>query len=244
MKYFIFTILTIQLLACKSNVKSIKPEDFYAEIQTNNGVLVDVRTPEEYKEGYIDGAININFNSDNFMAEASKNLNKDANIYVYCLKGVRSENAVNKLNTLGFKNVVSLAGGIEAWQKANLPLIMPEQPISNNMTSNDVKSGLKKYTTLEFDSIIKSKKLVFVDFNATWCGPCKAMQPFVDKIKEGRASEVAVLSIDSDVNPELAVKYRIEALPTIMLFKRSKILHRTVGGKPEEELNELVNKYK
>ena len=244
MKYYAYIILTVLLIACKGNIKMLQPEEFYAEVQTNNGVLVDVRTPEEYNQYYIDGAINIDYNSDNFITEANKNLNKGSKIYVYCLKGIRRENAAQKLNELGYKNVVSLSGGIDAWTKANLPLIMPEKEVKNALVSNEAKSDLKKYTLKEFESIINSKKLVFVDFNATWCGPCKVMQPFVDKIKEERADEVTVLSIDSDVNPELAAKYKIDVLPTIILFKKGKTLHRTIGGKTEEELNELVNKYK
>ncbi len=238
-KKILFIFSTILLLACNSNIKSISADDFYNEIQTNNGKIIDVRTAEEYSNGYIQGATNIDFKSDNF-SQSFNDINKDEKIYLYCLKGVRSENAAKKLSGMGFKNVVSLAGGIEAWQTAKLPLIMPER-IAESNTPN---LALKKYRLTEFDSIIKSKKLVFVDFNATWCGPCKAMQPYVDKIKEERAEEVTVLSIDTDVNPELSKRYSISSIPAIYLFKKGKVLTNIIGGQSEIKLNEFVDKYK
>jgi len=237
MKTNLLILLSVLLFACKSHVKTLVAEDFYSEIQTNNGQVIDVRTPEEFKEGFIEGAVNINFNADNFTTQIS-NVPKDETIYLYCLKGVRSENAAKKLNSLGYKNIISLKGGIEAWQAAKLPLVMPE-----NITKTN-KPALKKYRTTEFDSIIKGKKLVFVDFNATWCGPCKAMQPYVDKIKDTREKEVTVLSIDTDANPELAARYKINQIPAIYLFKKGKTLYNEVGGKDEIALNELVDKYK
>ena len=75
MKYYAYIILTVLLIACKGNIKMLQPEEFYAEVQTNNGVLVDVRTPEEYNQYFIDGAINIDYNSDNFITEANASLN-------------------------------------------------------------------------------------------------------------------------------------------------------------------------
>lgn len=235
----LIVLLSAILLGCNSNVKTITADDFYNDIQTNNGKIIDVRTPEEFANGYIQDAVNIDFNNDNF-TQAFNELNKEEKIYLYCQKGVRSEKAANKLNGMGFKNVVSLAGGIEAWQKAELPLIMPEKKAENKTPS----LALKKYRITEFDSIIKSKKLVFVDFNATWCGPCKAMQPYVDKIKEERSEEVTVLSIDTDVNPELSARYSINSIPAIYLFKKGKVLTNIIGGQSEIKLNELVDKYK
>lgn len=78
--------------------------------------------------------------------------------------------------------------------------------------------------------VIKSAEPVVVDFFAEWCGPCKAMAPALDQVSQEMAGKVKVVKIDVDQNPEITQKYRIQAMPTLMIFKDGKIAAQQVGA--------------
>jgi len=78
--------------------------------------------------------------------------------------------------------------------------------------------------------VIKSREPVVVDFFAEWCGPCKAMAPALDQVSQEMAGKVKVVKIDVDQNPEITQKYRIQAMPTLMVFKDGKVAAQQVGA--------------
>lgn len=108
---------------CNSNpnITSIPAYEFRKEIKTDSVQLLDVRTPQEYAEGHIDGAININVQSDDFRQLAENELSKDFTIFVYCRSGRRSLKAADILTELGYK-VVNLKGGILEWEEDGFPV--------------------------------------------------------------------------------------------------------------------------
>ena len=75
----------------------------------------------------------------------------------------------------------------------------------------------------DFSEVIKNSKPTLVDFYATWCGPCKMMHPILDKLKENVGDAVSILKIDVDKNQELSAQYRIQSVPTLMIFKDGEI---------------------
>jgi thioredoxin 1 len=86
-------------------------------------------------------------------------------------------------------------------------------------------------TDANFESeVIKSAEPVVVDFFAEWCGPCKAMAPALDQVSQEMAGKVKVVKIDVDQNPEITQKYRIQAMPTLMVFKDGKVAAQQVGA--------------
>lgn len=87
--------------------------------EKQNEVLIDVRTPEEYSEGHLQGSVNINWNDASFMEQAGK-LDKTKPVFVYCRSGHRSGQAAEALRSKGFKEVYDLVGGIMSWQSAGL----------------------------------------------------------------------------------------------------------------------------
>ncbi|MCX2680409.1 rhodanese-like domain-containing protein [Galbibacter sp. EGI 63066] len=113
--YLIFLLLIfLAQTACTSKTQSIT--DFDGELSENE-VLIDVRTPEEYSKGYIEKAVNIDVKSDDFV-EKVEQIDKNKNVYLYCQSGGRSLKASKILDSLGFKHVYNLDGGFTAWKEA------------------------------------------------------------------------------------------------------------------------------
>ena len=113
----------VQISGCNGNenIVSVSAPEFDKEIKADSVQLLDVRTPQEYAEGHIDGALNINVQSEDFQKMAEKDLSKDATILVYCRSGRRSMDAAEILTKLGYK-VVNLKGGIIEWKEDGLPV--------------------------------------------------------------------------------------------------------------------------
>lgn len=88
----------------------------------------------------------------------------------------------------------------------------------------------------EFNEIINSSKPTLVDFWAEWCGPCKMMNPVMERIKEKR-EDIEVVKINVDENRELAMKYQIRSIPTLVLFKEGVPIWRNSGVLNEDMIN-------
>lgn len=124
----VYILLTI---GCNSMKKTYQPSGqletvsvsaFANDLKTKPGQLLDVRTAEEYAEGHLKGAINIDVQEPDFQAEVSDRLEKDKPVYVYCRSGKRSLLAGEMLAKDGY-NVIDLDGGILGWEKAGLPIV-------------------------------------------------------------------------------------------------------------------------
>lgn len=92
-----------------------------------------------------------------------------------------------------------------------------------------------------FGEILRTEELVLVDFTATWCGPCKMMAPILDELKSAVGSKVLILKIDVDKNPQASAAYNIQGVPTLILFKKGKIVWRQSGVIPANELKKLID---
>lgn len=117
----ILALVMFSLTSClktKTEGVMVLDTDKFEQRMNDEGVqLVDVRTPEEFADGHLPNAININVNDASFEAETAK-LDKDKPVMVYCKSGGRSAKAASNLNTQGFKNVSDLDGGITSWKEA------------------------------------------------------------------------------------------------------------------------------
>ena len=89
-------------------------------------------------------------------------------------------------------------------------------------------------TDESFDSVLQNHKLVLIDFWAEWCGPCKMVSPILDEISSERGLWVGKLNIDE--NPEKTQEYSVQSIPTMVLFKNGKPVHKVQGAMPKHKL--------
>ena len=93
-----------------------------------------------------------------------------------------------------------------------------------------------------FDKLITGDVPVLVDFWATWCGPCRMIAPIVEEIANEYADKVVVAKVDVDEMGELAQRYRIMNIPTLMLFKQGQLVDKAIGARPKAALEQMLNK--
>jgi thioredoxin 1 len=95
-------------------------------------------------------------------------------------------------------------------------------------------------TNTNFDELLQSEKLVIVDFWATWCGPCRMLSPVLDEVEEEMADKIAVIKVNVDDADEIAMRYRIMSIPTLVFIKNGQMVDRTVGAMPKSTLVERI----
>lgn len=100
----------------------------------------------------------------------------------------------------------------------------------------------KQLTTQEFQSeVLESTEPVLVDFFATWCGPCKMMAPVIDQLSEEMNGKAKVYKIDVDQARDIAAKYSIMSVPTLVFFKNGEVADQIIGAAPKDRLIEKIN---
>jgi len=94
----------------------------------------------------------------------------------------------------------------------------------------------------EFDSFVGSNHIAVIDCWAPWCGPCRRMGPIVDEAAEELAGKVAFAKLNTDENQDVAMKYQINAIPTLLVFKDKVLVDALVGLRPKEDIIDYVSK--
>ena len=96
-------------------------------------------------------------------------------------------------------------------------------------------------TNTSFDSLLEDGKLVIVDFWATWCGPCRMLSPLLDEVEEEMSDKITVVKVNVDDADEIAMRYRIMSIPTLLFFKNGQLVDKTVGAMPKSTLVDKIN---
>lgn len=219
----LLAFLIFSQLSCSAQSVTVSVDDFEKAISSGEVQLLDVRTAQEFRGGYIRNALQANWNDQAEFRDRTQHLDPNKPVYVYCASGVRSAAAAEYLRGKGFR-AVNMGGGIIAWRKAGKPL--------------EASSDQGRMSREDYIRMAGQKGLVLVDFGAPWCPPCKKMEPVVAELKKNPS--VTVGFVDGGSNPDLMDWQKIEALPTFILYKDGKEVWRKQGIVSASEFAQII----
>ena len=127
----------------------------------------------------------------------------------------------------GFKNVVELIGGINAWKQAEKPL---------EGSTNEPQMTMEQYV-----AAISADKMVLVDFGAAWCPPCVKMAPVIDELQNNKDLKFRLIKVDAGIHTNLMKEMNIEPIPLFIIYKKGKEVWRKEGIVSREEFLEQLN---
>jgi len=225
---FNIVLLSLLFLSCNgqtTGIETIAPKAFAEKIKaTPNAQILDVRTPEEFSSEHIDNAKNVNWNGDNFTAEADI-YDKSKPVFVYCKVGGRSIQAAKKLKELGFTKIYNLDGGMMKWNTAGLS--KPSEKLIG-------MSGQ------EYNGLLKSDQKVLVNFYADWCAPCKKMAPYMTELQKLYTGKLKVVRLNADDNKTLISELKLDELPVLLLYENGAIIWQHKGFISESDLKKQL----
>ena len=227
---FVSTLLfSVIIFSCTAQTKtSLTADEFEKEITTKENIqILDVRTPGEFFSGHIKNALQADWNDKAEFERRLAFIDKNKPVYVYCLAGSRSAAAADKMRKSGYTNVYQLTGGTNAWRAANKPL--------------EGKSTEKQMSINELNTAINASKTVLVDFGASWCPPCKQMEPVLQSLTENNKGKFTLVKVDGGRDQDILQAYKVTALPVFIVFKDGKEVWRKDGIATEKELAEQLN---
>ncbi len=215
--------------AQKTNVAKTIPVAEYQQLLNDRSdvQLIDVRTPSEFAEEHLPNAINIDYNAADFKTRINA-LDKSKPTMIYCLSGGRSAGALTHMAESGFKEVYNMQGGILQWRAANLPTGVKSET-----------SGWKGMTKEEYTKLIRGDVPVVVDFNATWCGPCKQLKPILEEIQQEYKGRIKIVAIDVDANKSLAQSMYVNNIPLLIYHEKGEVVLNQEGFLDKEGLEKL-----
>ncbi|MEO6685425.1 MAG: thioredoxin domain-containing protein [Dyadobacter sp.] len=231
MKSILISILGILLTASAVVAQTqLSTDDFQNKLNASKQAqLLDVRTPEEFSQGHLESAENIDYKNAAFKDQVEK-LDKNKPVFVYCLSGGRSGQAAKILHEKGFTDVYDMQGGYLKWTSSGKLIDAPK----------DVTASNKGMSSADFKKLTNSGKLVMVDFYAPWCAPCIKMLPTVHKLAEEYKSKATIETIHYDQNKALAQELGIDEIPAFLFYKKGKLILRKNGLMEEADFRKLI----
>lgn len=231
-KLYTFLSAVLLLVACQttnsqsSYIHEVDAPTFAQLIENKKDAqLIDVRTPGEFQGGYIQGALNLDYNGSDYNRQVSS-LDKTKPVLIYCLSGGRSASAAKELRQEGFGEVIELKGGIMAWNRNGLPL-------QGAVTSgNGMSDG-------EFEKLLEDSEITLVDFYAPWCAPCKKMKPILEEVVR-EMPNIKIQKINVDENKGLSQDKKVNVLPTLIAYKKGVEFWRHEGVISKEDLKKAL----
>jgi thioredoxin len=222
MKKYTAILLSLFFFSCAGQNKQVlSADEFEKGMVKDSAQILDVRTVGEFNSGHLQNALWADWNNEKEFERRSFFIDKKRPVFVYCLSGGRSSSAANKMRKQGF-NVYELKGGINAWKA------------SNKIIAG--KANEKQMTIDEYNAGIASNTIVLVDFGATWCPPCKTMEPIIKGLQKKYEGKFALLKVDGGKDEDLLKKYNVTALPVFIVYKNGKEVWRKDGVVSEKDL--------
>lgn len=226
-------LLTFNLSACsqnKSEVVQLYAAQFHQAILIEKGILLDVRTQREFKNGHIKNAGQLNYYAADFRDRLLL-LPKEQPVYLYCNTGYRSNRAANFLAGNGYTKVYNLKHGIMEWELARLPVIADSdaQPDTGD-----------KFEPADFAQLLASEPIVFVDFYAPWCSPCRSMMPMIDSLKVEYHQRLLIVKVNADASKNLMREMKLITVPYLALYRDGELYFEHRGEIHREKLVEVL----
>ncbi len=107
---------------------------------------------------------------------------------------------------------------------------------------SDVASDALKVEDATWDAeVMKASELVMVDFWAVWCGPCQMVAPIIEELGKEYAGKMKVRKLNTDENPEVAGRYQVMSIPTILFFKNGQVVEKLVGARPKRQFKDMID---
>jgi thioredoxin len=229
----IFLFLVFSAKAQKLAYHNVNTIDFDSLIAQNNGTLLDVRTENEFKNQHLADAGQLNFYALDFRKRLLL-LSKDEPIYLYCNTGYRSEIAAEILAENGYTKVYNLEKGIMDWNVHEMPTI----------TEPDAKKDTEHEMSVEnYQKTIQSDTLVFIDFYAPWCAPCRKMMPIIDSLKTEYHGIIKIEKINVDASKQLVKELKLGSVPYFALYRNGALLEEKYGYITRDEIMEYFKKH-
>lgn len=225
-----FFFLSAHAQETQTFIKNVNAQTFKEFVDAGKGIVLDVRTPQEIEQGYINNSSSINLYDENFIEKINL-IPKNKEIYVYCKAGGRSAQAAEILKQNGFKMIYNLEGGFTQWENNKFP-------IAKSKLSKDDK--IQQISLQDFNNLLTTNKLILIDFHTVWCAPCRKMAPIVDKIETYYQNKAVVMRIDVDKSKEVGKAYNVVGVPVFILYKNGKEVWKYSGMITEEEIKKQI----
>lgn len=229
---FFSLLLILASVSYSQSYKNVGAEEFKSLLDKKEGILLDTRTKQEYERGHIANAHLIDLRDQNVKNELLS-LPKDKTLYLYCYSGARSRSVAAFLSQNGYTSIINLTRGIIDWNSKSYPL--------EKVSAHTATKQKDQYSIEEFNNTIKSDVLVFVDFYAEWCAPCKQMMPMIDALKNEYNGKVKIVKVNSEASAELVKHLSVASVPYLVLYKNGQQVYSKSGKATKEELQNVFD---
>ncbi|NSL88443.1 redoxin family protein [Chitinophaga sp. Mgbs1] len=217
--------LALLLAGNAAMAQAVDPATFSKGIQQPGVQVFDVRTPAEFNTGHLTNALQADYTKKEEFNERVKYLDRQRPVYIYCLSGGRSNAAAKWMRDNGFREVVELDGGINAWKNAGQPLTGGGAPRPQMMIDTYQASIAKGW--------------VLTDVGAAWCPPCRQQEPILEKFLAARKN-ITLVKVDGGNDTNVMKAISAKGLPTLILYKDGKEVWRKQGVATEAELEKAL----
>lgn len=226
----LYTVLVFAVSCANSQAyKDVTATEFKTLIEKNDGNIIDARSLGEFQRGYIKGAQLYN-TQEPLSVQKLLLLPKNKPMYVYCYSGSRSRFMASFLTQNGFTNVYNLQRGIMEWNALGFPI---EKGVAANTPQEHVM------TIPQYNALLQSNSLVFIDYYAPWCAPCKQMMPMMEDLKKEYKNKIVMDKVNTDGSKELIQFLGIQGVPNLVLYKNGAVVYTHTGLVTKDELRKV-----
>ncbi|HOS84515.1 MAG TPA: thioredoxin domain-containing protein [Bacteroidales bacterium] len=235
MKILVIICSLLTYVSYAQTYKNVTATEFKSLVERKNGIVADIRTPGEFERGHIAGATLYNSQDPN-LANLLLALPKTKPVYLYCYSGARSRQIAAFLVQNGYTNVYNLQRGLIDWNAMGFKLSTPSTPQANTPQPHT-------YTPNDHSTLLTKQSLVFVDYYAPWCAPCKHMMPMIDELTSQYKGKVLIEKVNTDASKEVMQQLGIKGVPYLVLYKDGKPVYTQYGMVTKETLISEFGKY-